>query len=89
MELERDLPQKKINNNKCSNVLNKYNYTRTDDNYAINEKHIRWVRKIDECLYICTKQTGCSLKFDTQQICKLNNPSSYDRLNKLFNECNE
>jgi hypothetical protein len=58
-------------------------YLKTDDNRVINEKYIRWVKKMDECLNVCTRSDGCSEK-DTHKICKLNNPDSYDKLNDLF-----
>lgn len=60
-------------------------YLKTDDNKIINETHIRWVRKMDECLHVCTKSTGCSVKGeDTHKICKINNLSSYNKLNEHF-----
>jgi len=58
-------------------------YLKTDDNRVINEKYIRWVKKMDECLKVCTRSDGCSEK-DTHKICKLNNPYSYEKLNDLF-----
>lgn len=60
-------------------------YLKTDDNIVINEKYIRWVKKIDECLKVCTKADGCSEK-DTHKICRFNNSYSYDKLNDLFND---
>jgi hypothetical protein len=60
-------------------------YIKTDDNKIINEKAIKWVKKIDECLYICTKSTGCS-NDDTNKLCKINHPESYNKLNKYFSE---
>ena len=59
------------------------NYIKTDDNMIVNEKHIRWVKKMDECLKICTLQTGCANN-QTQIVCKLNNNDSYSKLNKYF-----
>ena len=60
-------------------------YLKTDDNKIINEKHIRWIRKINDCLEICTKSIGCNIENkDTHRICKLNNPYSYNKLNDLF-----
>ena len=54
-------------------------YLKTDNNKIINEKHIRWVQKMGECLEVCTKSSGCSIKCgDTHRICKLNNPDSYN-----------
>ena len=65
---------------------NDNSYIKTDDNKVINEKYIRWVKKMSVCLEVCTKSTGCNNKFvDTHRICKLNNPDSYYKLNKFFN----
>jgi len=58
-------------------------YLKTDDNKIINEKHIRWVKKISECLQVCVKSNGCNTE-DTHKICKLNNLDSYNNLNKHF-----
>ena len=61
-------------------------YFKADNNKVINGKYIRWVKKMDECLQVCNKSTGCTIDGggDTHKICKLNNPGSYDKLNKLF-----
>ena len=64
---------------------NVVSYLKTDDNKIINEIHIRWVKKMNNCLEVCTKSTGCStLNGDTHRICKLNTPDSYDKLNAHF-----
>ena len=64
---------------------NNQTYIKTDDNKIINEKYIRWVQKISECLEVCTKSTGCDTKSGgTHKICKLNNLDSYNKLNKHF-----
>lgn len=69
------------NNNNNNNTF----YIKTDDNKIINEKHIRWVQKMGDCLEVCAKVTGCDVKSgDTIRICKLNNPDSYNKLNKYF-----
>ena len=66
-------------------MKNTQTYIKTDDNKIINKKCITWVEKINECLEVCTKSTGCSVKFgDTHKICKLNNLDSYNKLNKYF-----
>ena len=62
---------------------NKNNYIRVDDNKVINEKCIKWIKKIDECLSVCTKSDGCYTKH-THTICKINNLDSYNKLNKHF-----
>ena len=61
-------------------------YLKTDNNKIINEKCIRWVKKMDECLEVCIKSDGCrgGSFLDTHKICKLNNLDSYEKLNQLF-----
>jgi hypothetical protein len=60
-------------------------YLKTDDDRVINEKYIRWIQKINDCLEVCNKSTGCDVKLkDTHKICKLNNPTSYNKLNQYF-----
>jgi hypothetical protein len=64
---------------------NKTFYLKADDNKIINEKSIKWVIKMSDCLEVCTKSTGCGIKNgDTHRICKLNNPDSFNKLNKHF-----
>jgi hypothetical protein len=64
---------------KSSNTV----YFKTDDNRIINENCIRWVKKMSECLEVCIKITGCG-NGDTHKICKMNNLTSYNKLNKHF-----
>jgi len=59
-------------------------YIKTDDNTVINKKYIRWIKKIGDCMEICTKSNGCVLKTGTHTICKLYNLNSYNKLNKHF-----
>jgi hypothetical protein len=61
-------------------------YFKTDDNMIINENCIRWVKKMSDCLEVCIKTVGCNSQIngDTHKICKLNNPTSYNKLNKHF-----
>lgn len=63
---------------------NKVSYLKTDDNKIINERCIVWVKKMDECLEICTKIDGCSVGSGTHKICKVNNSNSYNKINKNF-----
>ena len=58
-------------------------YIKTDDNTILNENCIRWVKKISECLQVCTRSNGCS-DYNTHKICKINNNDSYIKLNKYF-----
>ena len=60
-------------------------YLKTDDNRIVNERSIKWVKKMSDCLEICIKSTGCNINNgDTHKICKLNNLDSYNKLNKHF-----
>ena len=59
-------------------------YIKTDNNMVVNRECIRWVKKMNECLEICTKHNGCTLKNDTHRVCKSNSPDGYDKLNMLF-----
>ena len=58
-------------------------YLKTDEQKIINEAHIRWIKKINDCLIVCTKSNGCTIE-NTHKICKLNNYYSYNELNKYF-----
>jgi hypothetical protein len=62
-------------------------FIKTDDNTLINEKNILWIKKMNECMDVCAKKTGCdinNLGIDTHKICKKNNLTNYNNLNKLF-----
>jgi hypothetical protein len=65
---------------------NKTVYLKTDDDKIINENCIRWVKKMNDCLHVCIKTTGCNnIDYgDTHKICKLYNIDSYNKLNKHF-----
>ncbi len=67
-------------------MKNTQTYIRTDNNTIINETCIRWVQKMNECLYVCTKTNGCHGKSygDTHKICKINSLDSYNKLNNHF-----
>lgn len=63
----------------------KSEYIKADNNIIINEKYIRWVKKMDDCLEVCSKLNGCSITDgSTHKICKYNNLDSYNKLNKNF-----
>ena len=64
---------------------NTNSYIKTDVNVFINEKHIRWVKKMNDYLEICNKSTGCRLGLDTHKVSKLISPDSYNKLDKLLN----
>ena len=62
----------------------KTTYIKTDANKVINEKCIRWIQKMGDCLEVCTKIDGCVVKRDTHTICKIYNLDSYNKLNAHF-----
>jgi hypothetical protein len=63
----------------------KTSYLKTDENKIINEKCIVWVKKMSDCLEVCTKTTGCSEdNRATHRICKMYNLDSFNKLNKHF-----
>lgn len=68
-----------------SNIMNttKEDYIKIDENKILNVKFIRWMKKMDECIHICSITTGCN-QFNLQPVCKLNNNDSYNKLNKYF-----
>ena len=39
---------------------------------------------MDDCLEVCAVSTGCTVKYNTHKICKINNSDSYNKLNKNF-----
>ncbi len=59
-------------------------FIKVDNNKVINAKCIRWIRKMDECLEVCVKSTGCRKARGTHRVCKLYNLDSYNKLNKHF-----
>ena len=65
------------------------NYIKTDNNKIINEKFIRWIKKVDYCLEVCTLSNGCIENTNTHKICKLNSPISYNKLNYIYESTND
>jgi len=62
-----------------------HTFLKTDDNKVLNERHIRWIQKIGECMEVCTRSDGCNVKLNsTTRVCKEYNPTSYEKLNKYF-----
>ena len=60
-------------------------FIKTDENKIINQKCIKWVKKIGNCLEVCTKSNGCTVGKDTHRVCKFYTPDSYNKLNAVFN----
>ncbi len=63
---------------------NTISFVKTDDNRIINENCIRWVKKMNECMDVCIKPSGCYPYRDTHKICKSHSPESYHKLNQHF-----
>jgi hypothetical protein len=64
---------------------NQVTYIKVDNNVIINKQCITWVKKMNDCLYICAKTDGCYQDGrDTFRICKQNNLDSYNKLEQLF-----
>lgn len=61
-------------------------YIKADNNKVINAKAISWIKKMGDCLEVCSKKTGCELEKDTHKICKFHTPDSYNKLNVLFDQ---
>lgn len=59
-------------------------FIKADDNKVINLQAILWIKKIDECLEVCTKSIGCDIGLSTHKICKLRSLDGYNKLNALF-----
>jgi hypothetical protein len=65
--------------------MDNHKYIKVDDNKVINVEYIKWIKKMDECLTICTRSVGCT-KDQTHKLCKISNYNSYFIFNKLFEE---
>jgi hypothetical protein len=65
--------------------INKTIYFKTDENTFLNEHCIRWVKKMNDCLEVCIKPSGCYPTKDTHKICKAHNPDNYNKLSAHLN----
>ena len=64
------------------------NFLSIDDSILINERCVRWVKKMDECMYVCDKLYGCKDIYETYKICKETNPMNYEVWSQKFQERN-
>jgi hypothetical protein len=60
-------------------------FVKADNEKVINLTFVRWIKKVDECFYMCSRMDGCRDQ-DTHKVCKTNNSISHDKLAKLFQE---
>lgn len=65
------------------------NFLSIDDNILINERCVRWVKKMDECMYVCDKLYGCNDVNGTYKICKDTHPRNYEVWERKYNELNK
>ena len=63
--------------------MDELNYMVCDDNFVVNTKWIRWIKKKANCFYICTKTQGCT-KDNTITVCNKESPDSYKKIQQLF-----
>ena len=61
----------------------KETFIKATGNKAINLKFIRWIKKMDDCIYICSMMNGCD-DHNLHKVCKFDNNDSYNKLNKHF-----
>jgi hypothetical protein len=62
-------------------------FLKTDDGKIINIQCIRWVKKMNDCMEVCLKSSGCTSMFgDTHKVCKMKNPESYSKIHAYFEE---
>ena len=68
-----------------------HNFIKVDNKTIINANMIRWAKKMDECLAICTKSTGCNsfdMISDKHYICKSKYSIDYYELKHLSKKSN-
>jgi hypothetical protein len=58
---------------------NKVSYIKIDDTKFINESCILWIKKVDDCFEINSKQAIGSV---TDKVCKSVEPYNYDKIYK-------
>ena len=65
-------------------------FVRLEKNIVLRESAIRWMKQMEECIYICSKSNGChideSFQNTTHRVCKSTNPTSYNRLLRHFED---
>jgi hypothetical protein len=62
-------------------------FIKFNDGLVLNKNHIRWIKKIHDCMYICTKSGGCSASArSTHVICSSNEnqKNDFDKLDQMF-----
>ena len=90
--MESNIPKDNLNSlikNTIRDNSTNGNFIKVDGNRIINTNFIRWIKKKDECFYICSKLTGCSsddkITTDTHSVCKSTNSESHHKILNLFN----
>jgi hypothetical protein len=60
-------------------------FIKIEGGLILNVNHIRWIRKVHDCMYICTKSDGCTSN-TSHVICGSNEQQNndFERLNTMF-----
>lgn len=61
-------------------------FIQINEHTIINESTIRWIKQMNECMYICSKSDGCIIHLDTHSVCKNIKPILYNKLKNRFSE---
>jgi len=64
------------NNNNCQD------YIKMEDGLVLNINNIRWIKKVHDCMYICTKDNGNNVS-TSHVIC-----NTKDKHEKIFEKFN-
>lgn len=60
-------------------------FIKFNDDLVLNKKYIRWIKKVHDCMYICTKSDGCN-NWSSHVICSSNEnqKKDFDKINQIF-----
>lgn len=62
-------------------------FVKTDGDKIVSVKHIQWIKKMDECMELCTTSKMCFTRGpfkNTHSVCKSVNPRSYKQLEYVY-----
>ncbi len=60
-------------------------FIKVADNKIVNTRFIRWIQKVEDCYYICSKMEGCHI-METSRVCKSDNIKIYNALNEKLQQ---
>jgi hypothetical protein len=60
-------------------------FIKLEDGLILNINHIRWIRKVHDCMYICTRDDGCN-RNTSHVICGSNElqKKDFEKLSNMF-----